>query len=146
MTNAPQLPRLIDFSQLGNTTIGYLTVAENSALPFTIQRVYWTYSVSEDVIRGHHAHRELEQIIFAVAGVIEFTIEDVQGQRTTYRLDRPNLGLYIPRLYWRTIKFSDKAVLMCLASLEYTQEEYIRSYEEFKQISSTQKIGPADGV
>jgi len=40
--------------------------------------------------------------------------------------------LYIPRLYWRTIKFSHNAVLMCLASMEYDEQDYIRSYEEFK--------------
>lgn len=129
-------PRLIEFSQLGDPTTGFMTVAANSALPFCIQRVYWTYSVAEDVIRGHHAHRELEQIIFAVAGTIEFTLESVYGQQTIYHLNRPGLGLYIPRHYWRTIKFSPDAVLMCLASLEYTEEEYIRDYDEFKRLAS----------
>ncbi|GAB2775901.1 dTDP-4-dehydrorhamnose 3,5-epimerase-like enzyme [Hymenobacter luteus] len=134
MDNAAQQPRLIEFSRLGDTTIGYLTVAQNSGLPFTVQRVYWTYSVSDEVVRGHHAHKELEQIIFAVSGEIEFTLEDIWGKQTTYYLDKPNVGLYIPRLYWRTIKFSRDAVLLCLASLEYIEEEYIRDYVIFSQL------------
>lgn len=76
----------------------------------------------EEVIHWHYAHREMKQIVFAVAGIAEFTIEGVKGLKTTYRLDRPDLGLYISRLHRRTIKFSDNAVLVYMASLEYTQE------------------------
>jgi dTDP-4-dehydrorhamnose 3,5-epimerase-like enzyme len=128
------VPSLIEFSKIGSPALGYISVAQNSGLPFEIKRVYWTYYTPDSVIRGHHAHYELEQIIFATSGRIEFILEDVEGNEEEFILDSPNVGLYIPQLYWRTIKFSHNAVLLCLASMEYGEEDYIRDYAEFKSL------------
>ncbi|MBD2766422.1 FdtA/QdtA family cupin domain-containing protein [Hymenobacter sp. BT664] len=127
-------PSLIEFSKIGASHLGYISVAQNSDLPFEIKRVYWTYFTPDSVIRGHHAHRNLQQLIFATSGQIEFTLEDTSGTKTCYNLDSPTVGLFIPCFYWRTIKFSHNAVLMCLASMEYDEQDYIRSYEEFKSL------------
>jgi dTDP-4-dehydrorhamnose 3,5-epimerase-like enzyme len=127
-------PSLIEFSKIGSPALGYISVAQNSSLPFEIKRVYWTYFTPDSVIRGHHAHHELEQIIFATSGRIEFTLEDVVGHQQDFVLDSPNVGLYIPRLYWRTIKFSHNAVLLCLASMEYGEADYIREYTDFQAL------------
>jgi dTDP-4-dehydrorhamnose 3,5-epimerase-like enzyme len=111
-------------------------VAQNSELPFEIKRVYWTYCTPDAVIRGHHAHYELEQLVFATSGQIEFELQGINGQQQHFLLDSPERGLYIPKLYWRTIKFSHNAVLLCLASMEYDEDDYIRSFEDFKQLAS----------
>ena len=131
------VPRLIDFSKVGKPELGYLTIAQNSSLPFHIERVYWTYYTPDEVLRGHHAHYELEQVIFAVSGQIDFELEDLDGTKQQFSLTRPNIGLYIPRLYWRTIRFSHNAVLLCLASMEYSEREYIRDYEVFSALKKT---------
>lgn len=132
-------PALIEFSKIGSPALGYISVAQNSNLPFEVKRVYWTYFTPDSVIRGHHAHHQLEQVIFATSGRIEFTLEDIHGEQEHFVLDSPNLGLYIPRLYWRTIKFSHNAVLLCLASMEYSEDEYIRDFDEFKQLATSKK-------
>lgn len=122
----------IDLDKIGNPSLGFITIAENSKnIPFDIKRVYWTYYTPQDVIRGGHAHKHLEQLIFAVSGVIEFNTEDQDGNKQTFILDNPSRGLYIPRLIWRDIKFSHSAVLLCLASELYDESDYFRSYEEF---------------
>ena len=131
------VPFLIDFPKIGSPALGYISLAQNSALPFEVKRVYWTYYTPDSVIRGHHAHRELEQLIFATSGQIEFTLEGPDGKVETFQLHAPNTGLYIPRRYWRTIKFSHNAVLLCLASLEYEESDYIREYDDFKSFVST---------
>lgn len=129
------VPCLVEFSKIGSSSLGYISVGENSALPFAIQRVYWTYFTPDSVVRGHHAHRELEQLIFATSGRIEFVLEGLDGHSETFVLESPNVGLYIPQLYWRTIKFSHNAVLLCLASMEYSEGDYIRDYNEFRQLA-----------
>ena len=130
------IPRLIELPKIGSPALGYITVAENSTLPFIIQRVYWTYFTPDLVERGQHAHRELEQIVFATSGRIEFALEGLDSQVQVFVLDSPNIGLYIPCGYWRTIKFSHNAVLMCLASMEYNEQEYIRNYSDFKALAT----------
>lgn len=124
------VPHLIDIGKVGTSALGYLTIAEN--LPFEIKRVYWTYYAPHEVIRGHHAHKELQQLIFALSGSIEFGIEDIDSKKYNYKIDKPNEGIYIPKLCWRTIKFSHNAVLLCLASMEYGEDDYIREYSEFE--------------
>ncbi len=129
-------PYLINFNKIGNADLGYITKAENSKLPFQIKRVYWTYFTPDDVIRGHHAHKQLEQIIVASSGTIKLNVENTFGDKLEFVLDSPDKALYIPCIHWRTIEFSNNAVLLCLASEEYDESDYIRDYNEFKKINN----------
>ena len=129
-------PTIITFKKIGESNLGYISVAEaQKNIPFDIKRVYWTYYTPQDVIRGGHAHKKLEQVIFAVSGTIEFNTVDLQDNKKTFILDSPSKGLYIPELIWRDIKFSHSAVLLCLASEIYDEEDYFRNFEEFKTYS-----------
>lgn len=129
-------PCYFEIDSIGESSLGYISVAEVSKnIPFEIKRVYWTYYTPNNVIRGKHAHKELEQIIFAVSGEIKFNTEDQAGNKKEFILNNPNKGVYFPPFVWRDIQFSHNAVLLCLASLEYDENDYIRSYEEFKGIN-----------
>ena len=126
-------PVIIDFPGIGSSQLGFISVAEQGInVPFEIKRVYWTYFTPNEVKRGGHAHIKLEQIVFAVSGIIKLNTEDVFGNKLEFILDRPYMGLYIPKLTWRDIEFSHSAVLLCLASCIYQEDDYIRDYEEFK--------------
>ncbi|MCH2223366.1 MAG: FdtA/QdtA family cupin domain-containing protein [Crocinitomicaceae bacterium] len=130
-----QQPSEITFKSIGRPDIGYISVAEyQDLIPFEIKRVYWTYFTPNHIIRGNHAHKSLKQIIVAVSGIIEFELEDKKGNITSYTLDSPEKGIFVPEGYWRTIKFSHNAVLLCLASESYKEDDYIRDYDEFKRI------------
>lgn len=131
--NRNSIPSIYKFSSIGSLELGYITVAENGAkLPFEIKRTYWTYYTPHDVVRGNHAHKALHQLIFAVAGVIDFELENTKGEKYSFKLDKPDMGLYIPPMHWRVIKFSHSAVLLCLASEIYLEDDYIRDYNTFK--------------
>lgn len=133
MTKAHKPPHLVEFSKIGSPSLGYISVAEaQDDFPFEIRRVYWTYYTPNEVTRGGHAHKRLEQLIFAVSGSITFDVEDANGINHTFELDKPHIGLYLPPLTWREIKFSHNAVLLCLASEVYEEEDYIRSIEHFR--------------
>ena len=128
-------PHYIIFNKIGSPNLGYISVAENNEnIPFKVQRVYWTYYTPQDITRGGHAHLALQQVIVAVSGTITFTTEDLQGNTADFVLDSPEKGLYIPKHIWRDIKFSHNAVLLCLASEKYTEDDYIREYEIFKKL------------
>jgi len=128
-------PCLIEFKSIGSSELGYITAVQHpDDLPFIIKRVYWTYFTPHNVERGNHAHRHLHQVIIAVSGIIKFTIEGSNGNKTEFVLDNPNTGLYLPPMHWRTIHFSHNAVLLCMASEEYSEEDYIRTYQEFTKL------------
>lgn len=136
LPEAPLTPRLLALPQTGNVDTGFIAIAENGALPFAVARTYWTYLTPDNVMRGHHAHRSLQQLVFAVSGQLEISLEGPDGQRHQYLLSDPRVGLYIPGMYWRTIRFWERAVLLCLASEPYHEASYIRSYEEFRTLAS----------
>jgi dTDP-4-dehydrorhamnose 3,5-epimerase-like enzyme len=126
-------PHLIFFTPIGSNDIGFISVAEiKQVVPFDIKRVYWTYSTPQNINRGHHAHKKLEQIIVAVNGVIKIKFENAFGDIYHFTLEKPDAGIYVPPGFWREIEFSQDAVLLCLASENYNSEDYIRDYEQFK--------------
>lgn len=126
-----QPPHIIDFGKLGESNIGYLSIAENDNLPFKIERVFWTYYTPESIVRGRHAHYETEQILVAVTGRIIVTTDDGKGKVETFLLDEPNKAVYIPPNVWHTMQYSHTAIQMVLASKPYLSSDYIRNYNEF---------------
>ena len=124
-------PYIINFPKIGDSVQGYISVAENQNLPFEVKRIYWTYFTPESVERGGHAHYELQQILVAVAGSITISIELSNSNKKVYLLDKPNVGLYIPKMTWRNMQYSHNAVQMCIASMAYEEKDYIRDYKTF---------------
>ncbi|MFT0891830.1 sugar 3,4-ketoisomerase [Pseudochelatococcus sp. G4_1912] len=113
---------------------GKLAVVEGGRfLPFEIQRVYYLFDVPAGAERGGHAHLDLQQLLIAISGSFTVDVESAEG-KATYTLNRPNEALYIGSLVWREMRnFSSNAVCLVLASHLYTESDYIRSYDVFKQ-------------
>lgn len=132
-------PFIIEFPKIGSSSLGYISVAENENLPFVPKRLYWTYFTPEEVERGGHSHYELQQILIAVAGRIQVTTELIGGKKETFLLEQPNIGLFIPKMCWRDMKYSHNAVQICVASIEYDEKDYIRDYSEFLKHGDTRK-------
>jgi dTDP-4-dehydrorhamnose 3,5-epimerase-like enzyme len=128
-------PYLIHFPKLGNPSIGYISVAEQTnMLPFTVERIFWTYYTPESIVRGRHAHHKTEQILIAAAGYITVTTELADGTIQFFRLQDPHVGLYVPPHAWHTMQYSHSAVQLVLASTLYDETDYIRDHEQFRQI------------
>lgn len=113
---------------------GDLTFVEGgNHIPFKIERVYYLYNVPVDSQRGGHAHRELEQVIFALSGSFRLTIDD-GNTKSEHWLRDPSKGIYINNLNWREMdSFSQGAVCMVLASRPYEEKDYIRDWGLFKE-------------
>jgi dTDP-4-dehydrorhamnose 3,5-epimerase-like enzyme len=111
---------------------GNLTFIEGMQhIPFDIRRVYYTYDVPGGADRGGHAHKELHQLIIAMSGSFDVTLDDGQN-KMKYHLNRSYQGLYVCPMMWRDLdNFSSGSVCMVLASNIYTASDYYRDYDEF---------------
>ncbi len=127
---------IIHFPKIQNRS-GTITPIQNELeVPFAIQRVYYLYDVPGGESRGAHAHRELEQVIVAVSGSFDVTIDDGRNKKTV-SLNRPYFGLHLKPGMWRELSnFSSGAICLVLASMLYKESDYIRDYEEFKIFKS----------
>jgi dTDP-4-dehydrorhamnose 3,5-epimerase-like enzyme len=94
-------------------------------------RVYFIYGVKKEVVRGHHAHKNLEQLLVCIYGSIEVTLFDGQHE-TIHILDDPSKNLKVGAMMWRTMRWlKDDSVLFVLATEQYDELDYIRDYDEF---------------
>ncbi|MBR3660493.1 MAG: WxcM-like domain-containing protein [Bacilli bacterium] len=126
---------LIKFRKItssSETGFGSLTPIEYpDNIPFEIKRVYYIYNVAKDLVRGHHSHKKLHQVLIAVKGSVKISVKHHYGQQE-YILNDPSVGLYIGPNVWREMSdFSEDAVLLVLASDVYNADDYIRDYDEF---------------
>ncbi len=127
-------PYIIEFPKIGNSQLGYISVAENENLPFEVKRIYWTYYTPESVERGGHAHHELEQILVAVSGKIIVNTEMPGGEKERFILETPNVGVYMPIYCWHIMQYSHNSTQMCIANMVYEEMDYIRNYDTFKSL------------
>lgn len=123
---------IIELNKHHSERKGNLSVVRNGmTVPFEVKRVYYLYDVPGGESRGGHAHKNLRQLIIAASGSFNVTLDDGNVKRT-FSLNRPYQGLYVVPGIWRTLDdFSSGAVCMVLASMEYSEEDYIRDYEEY---------------
>ena len=100
-------------------------------IPFEIKRVYYMYDTGEGVVRGHHAHKKLEQILICIHGSCKIKLDNGVEQKVV-PLEKPYEGLYVANNMWREMyDFSNDCVLMVLASNIYDESDYIRNYDSF---------------
>lgn len=125
--------KLIDLRKISDRR-GNLTVIEgNQDIPFDVKRVYYLYDVPGGESRGAHAHKNLYQLIIAANGSFTVTLNDGKHKKA-YNLNRSYYGLFVVPGIWRVLDdFSSGAVLLCLASEHYIEDDYIRNYKEFKK-------------
>lgn len=127
-------PYIIQFPKIGKTIEGYISVAEGEHIPFEVKRVYWTYFTPESILRGGHAHHDLEQILIAVAGRIIVTTQMPGEKKKKFVLSSADQGLFLPRYCWHTMQYSHNSVQMSIANMVYQESDYIRDYSQFLTI------------
>ncbi len=120
---------------------GNLTVVEDfNEIPFKIRRTYYLYDIPGGESRGGHAHKQLYQLIVAISGSFEVTVDDGKQQKT-FTLNQPYNGLLIVPGIWRTLQnFSSGSVCAVLASEFYDEADYYREYNEFLQSKTNTQL------
>lgn len=118
---------------------GKLVVAESGTnLSIDIKRIFFVYG-SKDVKRGHHAHKELTQILIVVNGACDVMCDD-GIERKTFRLDTPESALVIPPGIWAEQQYLESdTVLTVLCDKTYQESDYIRDYKQFTDYRSGDK-------
>ena len=122
----------LTFLTKGNERGVLIALEENKNIPFKIKRVYYIFDTKDGVIRGFHAHKNLEQVLICINGSCEILLDDGK-EKSIIKLENRNEGLFIEKMVWREMfNFSADCVLMVLASDYYDEKDYIRDYNDFK--------------
>ena len=121
---------------------GNLSVVESYAeVPFELQRIYYLYDIPGGAERGGHSHYKCEEFIVAVSGSFDIILNDGANQRIV-TLNRSNVGLLVVPGIWRVLNnFSSGAVCLVIASEKYDENDYVRSFEHFLELTSVKEHG-----
>ena len=136
MKNIDDMYKIIEFTELGDER-GNLVVAEGESelVPFKINRIFYIYGSTADVVRGQHANKRTQFILINVSGTSKVRLDNGKEERIV-ELNRPNIGVFLDTMLWKDMyDFSADSVLLCLASEHYDGSEYIRNYDEYIKIA-----------
>ena len=123
----------IILQQIIDSSDGVLSIAESEdKIPFKIKRIYYIYDFKTSKSkRGFHAHKKLQQVIFAISGFFTLTLDDGK-EKTNHLLNNPNKGILIDKKIWHTMEnFSDNCIILVIASDTFKESDYIRNYTDF---------------
>lgn len=123
---------LIQISRRGTDELGFLNIFEdNSICGFNIKRAYWSESVPDGAVRGNHAHKACVQILICLRGRIEVSTEVPTGMTASFILDRPDQGLVLWPHVWHQMKYTESAIQLVLASMNYSENDYLRNKSSY---------------
>jgi len=133
-------PHLITIPRFSDHRGSLSAVEWAECFPFTPKRFYYIYDSNPAARRGEHSHWKEQEVILALSGDVTVLVDD-GCRRAEYRLDRPDVALYIPPLVWHEVfGFSAGAVCAVFASQAYNKEDYCLDYQQF--IGERRKSGP----
>lgn len=123
--------RLIDLPKILDPRGNLSFIEEENHIPFKIQRTYWIYDVPGGQVRGGHAFKEQQELIVALSGSFDVFLDD-GTEKKVFSLNRSYYGLYVPNGLWRKMEnFSTNSLAMVLTSTRFSEEDYLRDYNEF---------------
>lgn len=107
-------------------------------IPFEIKRVYYiNHLENARSVRGKHAHKTLQQVIFCISGSFTLSLDDGTNQQDIH-MWRDNQGVILGPGLWHTMhSFSNGCILLIAASDYYDESDYIRDYDEFLELIKT---------
>jgi dTDP-4-dehydrorhamnose 3,5-epimerase-like enzyme len=117
---------------------GTLTsIEELKDIPFSIKRVFYMHNIVSD--RGGHAHIDTDQVIIAIHGSYNITVDNGSEKKTIF-MNNPEVGLYLPRLTFTDFSdISEDAVILVLASTHYDMSQSLRNYGDFQAYLKIQR-------
>ncbi len=135
-----ELYRLIPFVEkhgnVGGTLIMFQPGDRPDGLPFAIRKVLYMTDIRPGDVRGGHAHHATEEVLVCLRGACTVELDDGLGHSASVRLDRRDVGLYLPPRVWRVVRdFAPGTDLLALANLEYDECDYIRDRVAFDRLA-----------
>lgn len=120
-----ELPKIID--RRGNLSF----IEGLNHIPFEIKRSFWIYDVPGGESRGGHAYKVTEEFIIALSGSFDVVVHDGINEKRIH-LNRSYYGVFVPKMMWRSMdNFSTNSVALVLSSTYFTEQDYIRDFEDF---------------
>ncbi len=109
-----------------------IAIESKKDIPFEIKRAFLISNVPAHAARGGHAYVHNE-FALCLRGSCEITVSNGSREKT-FTLDRPETGLLIPEMTWRSLfNFTPDCILLVLSDTLYDPADYIGNHNAFLQ-------------
>lgn len=128
-------PQPVDIKRIADPRGNLSVIERTTTIDFDPVRCYWLNDVPGGENRDGHAYRTSAELIVALSG--SFTVETRRPGEAAQRftLDRPDRGLLVPPLTWRTLSdFTTGATALVVASTPFDENDYIRDPQQFDSL------------
>ena len=127
-------PKIIKIKTIKSLNGDISIIDRKNNLPFEIKRIFYVHNIPQDSERGGHAHKTLEQFIWAINGILEVKAISQSMKKFNYVLKSPYEGLYLPPMIWSNQFSRSKNSIYCVAASDYyAEKDYIRDWEKFSK-------------
>jgi len=126
---------LIKLKAIVDSPDGNLMIGEaQKDIPFKIKRFFVINKLdNKKSIRGKHAHKKLEQVIFCINGSFTLSLDDGDKKQIIF-MDDPTIGVKLGKLLWATMSnFTKDCVILVISNDYYKESDYIRNYDDFSK-------------
>ena len=111
---------------------GCLFFLDFEEAPFEPRRAFIVNEVPEGETRGSHAHLCCDQFLICTKGRLDIVIDDGFYKKEYILL--PGEGIVQNAKEWGGQTYYNDAELLVLCSHKYDASDYVRTYEEFKEM------------
>jgi len=112
--------------------------AINKVAEFQPKRIFYVTGVPRGQVRGGHAHLRDKQILVCIKGSLSVKLDDGIGSRTF--LLNEGQSIFMDTMTWGTQEYlTGDDILLVLCSEEHDEEEYIKSYTKFLELTKENK-------
>ena len=118
--------KILNFKEMGDERGRLVAIEALKDIPFEIKRIFYIYGTEPNVVRGQHANKKSEFVLINVQGSCKVRVY-YENEEKVFVLDKPRMGLYIPKLVWKDMyDFSKDSILLSISNEYYDKDEYIR--------------------
>ena len=138
--------RCLSVPSLGDARGGLAVYECRKDIPFDIRRIFFLYDLPKNSTRGHHAHKQQEQVVICVQGRCSALLDD-STSRERVILDSACKALYVPPMIWLELdEFEPGTVLVAATNDFYDETDYVRDYAAFRAMVKAKREGRSDAV
>jgi len=124
-------PEIIALPKITNPR-GNLTFIESFVhVPFEIARVYWIYELRAGETTISRACKNTDELIITTSGSFDIVLDN-GSEIKRFSLNRPDFGLFVPKMTWMTLEnFSNNALSLIMSSSTYDANDFLYDHNEF---------------
>lgn len=125
-------PMVTPIKKIGSGNGELIIIDQANGVPFEPKRFFYAKGMHKGDKRGGHAHKKLKQFLWVIRGKFRVRLIARDSAEINMTIEDDSVGIYVPPMTW--VEYwaeQEESICGVVASASYTEEDYIRNYNDF---------------